>query len=142
MLAISIHQPQASLLAWGFNHTHLRTWATGHRGPLALHASRRMDDWDVEVFHRPGVRAFLKLKGITGPLQLPRGCIIATATLLNCVPTRALFSFGPPWPLSPRDIQANQFRSDTSAWLFGSPRSRRPWPCDGSKGLFTVPLQP
>lgn len=39
MLALSVRQPWASLIAWGEKTVEVRTWRTPYRGPLLIHAS-------------------------------------------------------------------------------------------------------
>lgn len=110
MKALTIRQPWASLIAEGVKTIETRSWATKHRGPLAIHASkRRPEDWSVGgwwVGGGPalgrGVPSFL-----WGPLgsggcdvdgacmghapveharPLPLSAIVATANLRDCVP--------------------------------------------------------
>lgn len=47
MRAISLHQPHASFIAWGFKPFETRHWSTNYRGPLLIHAAKRpLDKWD------------------------------------------------------------------------------------------------
>jgi len=39
MKTLSVRQPWASLIAWGDKTIEHRSWSTGHRGPLLIHAS-------------------------------------------------------------------------------------------------------
>lgn len=41
MIALTVRQPYASLIATGIKTIELRTWATDHRGDLAIHSSAR-----------------------------------------------------------------------------------------------------
>lgn len=41
MMALSVRQPWASLIAWGDKTIEHRSWSTDHRGPLLIHASGR-----------------------------------------------------------------------------------------------------
>jgi hypothetical protein len=43
MKALSVMQPWATLIALGAKHIETRSWATSHRGQLAIHASSRMN---------------------------------------------------------------------------------------------------
>lgn len=49
MKALSIMQPWASMIVFGFKPVENRTWSTGHRGPTLIHAGKKVDkeamDW-------------------------------------------------------------------------------------------------
>jgi hypothetical protein len=42
MKALSIHQPWASLIVHGIKTVENRKWRTNHRGPLLIHAGRKL----------------------------------------------------------------------------------------------------
>ncbi len=42
-MALSLKQPWAALVVHGLKTVEVRRWATGHRGPLLIHAARRDD---------------------------------------------------------------------------------------------------
>jgi len=74
---ISVRQPWAWLLFHGKNIEN-RTWRTSYRGPLLIHASQAMEENDFPV-----QREWIKESGIVIPEDLPRGCIVGSATLTN-----------------------------------------------------------
>lgn len=85
MKALSVKQPWASLIACGAKRYETRSWATPHRGPLAIHASTR--------FPRGG-GAWLDDAVLMGalvqlgpPSAWPLGSVVAVAVLVECVPT-------------------------------------------------------
>lgn len=43
MKAITIIQPWATLIAIGAKRFETRSWATTHRGPIAIHAGKKID---------------------------------------------------------------------------------------------------
>ena len=78
MYAITIQQPWASLIALGIKTTEYRSWSTRHRGPIAIHAAAsRPHDYD-ELFLSDRAR-----RRLGPPGDLPRGCIVAVATLAD-----------------------------------------------------------
>ena len=83
MKAITLWQPWASLLVCGAKQFETRSWATSYRGPIAIHAAVKKPSslWEAIKSIIDRVRAAL---GIIDPDDLPRGCIIATAELVNC----------------------------------------------------------
>lgn len=95
MKAITLWQPWATLIAIGAKRIETRSWATSYRGPIAIHAAARRP----ERFSAAGytVRAHLTkpeyyLSRHPGwePVGLPRGVVMAIATLTDCVPTEKL----------------------------------------------------
>lgn len=137
MKALTLHQPWASLIALGYKTIETRSWATSHRGPLAIHAGTRRpplmslpprprgrdtDGWHPWLVidtitdpahqrpHRQGERVPKRSQTPTlfyphaGPhgrphvkgtpaterdtaIYLPLGAVVATCTLVDCVPT-------------------------------------------------------
>ncbi len=85
MKAITLWQPWASLWACGMKQYETRSWATSYRGPIAIHAAKKPFDTDT-YFDRelyPFANA-LNLKDIYSFGELPYGCIVATAELVDC----------------------------------------------------------
>lgn len=72
MKAITIKQPFASLIAASLKEYEFRTWKTGYRGEILIHAGKSID--------KEAMQKFGHLK-----LEYPTGCIIAKATLTDCV---------------------------------------------------------
>jgi ASCH domain. len=93
--AITLTQPYATLIAIGAKHIETRSWATSYRGPLAIHAGKGLSP----VGGRAGLYdlAFSDPDGYFYPAlhqtnvfcidDLPRGAIVATCDLVDCVPT-------------------------------------------------------
>lgn len=65
--AISIRQPWIDLILKGHKTIELRGWDLSHRGPLALHASKKIDYHAARYF------------GYEKPWELPSGAILAVA---------------------------------------------------------------
>ena len=72
MKAITIKQPYATLIAEGLKEYEFRTWKTKYRGEILIHAGKGVD--------KAAMMRFAHLK-----LEYPSGCIIAKATLADCV---------------------------------------------------------
>lgn len=105
MKAITLWQPWASLIALGVKTIETRSWATSHRGPIAIHAAtrkpeRQVGDWFC-FQHTTGictatgsrwsmteVRADYDPESDEPPPShpVPLGAVVATATLVDCVP--------------------------------------------------------
>ncbi|BBK30269.1 ASCH domain-containing protein [Stella humosa] len=118
MKALSIQQPWAWLISHGHKRVENRSWYTGYRGPLLIHAGLRVDqdgyEWVAETF--PGI-------ALPGPKTIARGGIVGQARLIACVNQRAddPWFFGP-WGFVLTDVAALPFR-----------------PCRGQLGIFDAP---
>ena len=72
MKVITIKQPFATLIAEGLKEYEFRTWKTSYRGEILIHAGKGFDKKAMERFK------YLNL-------EYPSGCIIAKATITDCV---------------------------------------------------------
>lgn len=72
MKVITIKQPFASLIAEGYKEYEFRTWKTKYRGEILIHAGKGIDK-----------KAMEKYKHLN--LEYPSGCIIAKATITDCI---------------------------------------------------------
>jgi len=81
MKAITIQQPWATLVALGEKRFETRSWKTGHRGPLAIHAGQTVDK---AACRQEPIATVLAKIGHTAE-TLPRGAIIATCELHDCL---------------------------------------------------------
>ncbi len=84
MKTLTIWQPWASLLACGAKQYETRSWATNYRGEIAIHAALKDFDtlgleYDTEFWEAAAT-------ALSNPelIGLPKGCIIATAELVEC----------------------------------------------------------
>ena len=96
MRAITIRQPWASLIALGLKNVETRSWTTTHRGTIAIHAAAGMPPLadipkgkstlgDVDIVRdRSGIR--IHHPSLAWPYLVPRGVIVATAEVLDCLP--------------------------------------------------------
>lgn len=82
--AISLTQPWATLVAIGAKSIETRSWPTGYRGMLAIHAAKRFSDSDQRLCFREPFTTALMEAGFQSPSQLPRGMVIAVGRLVNC----------------------------------------------------------
>ncbi|WP_339189755.1 ASCH domain-containing protein [Paenibacillus sp. FSL P2-0121] len=78
MKSITIIQPWATLIALREKRFETRSWATKHRGELAIHAGKKIDKDACEV---PEIKAALARHGYTANI-LPTGAVVATATMV------------------------------------------------------------
>ncbi|MCT6925290.1 ASCH domain-containing protein [Metasolibacillus sp.] len=79
MKAITITQPWASLIALGEKQFETRGWSTTHRGEIAIHAGKKVNEEAFEDF-----KTIFRKHGITSAKELLTGAVIATANLVDC----------------------------------------------------------
>ena len=88
-LAISIRQPWASLIVLAGKDIENRTWATNVRGPVLIHAAKNMTKWEyldaMDFADATGICKIGHLFDSFLPNNLPRGGIIGSVNLVNCV---------------------------------------------------------
>lgn len=87
---ISLHQPWASAIAVGIKMVETRSWGTNYRGLLAIHATKKQDQicrLQAKLALKNGSDswAVFQLFGIKTEKDLPRGAIVAVATLEDCI---------------------------------------------------------
>lgn len=72
MKVLTVQQPFASLIASGLKEYEFRTWRTAYRGEILIHAAKKTDRG-----------AMARLADLCP--EYPTGCIMARATLTDCV---------------------------------------------------------
>lgn len=103
MRCITLHQPWASLVSIGAKTIETRSWSTGYRGRLAIHAAKVLPEYGRrECYKEPFLSGLLDaglLENITHRIitdlselrgyrnLLPLGAILCTCNLVACVPT-------------------------------------------------------
>lgn len=133
MRAITVLQPWASLIAVGAKRYETRSWKTGYRGPLAIHAA---------LDFPAAARALCKLEpfasALLGNEDLPLGCVVATCNLAAVFATadeESLFEQGEDWPASERAF--GDFSPGRYAWLLQNVRALEvPVPARGKQSLW------
>lgn len=86
MKALTLHQPWATLVALGLKEYETRSWAMKHRGPLAIHAARFLDEpaFDSLAARFPDLFSRPEL----AHAALPLGAVLCTVNVMACWPTR------------------------------------------------------
>ncbi|WP_110933768.1 ASCH domain-containing protein [Paenibacillus bouchesdurhonensis] len=80
MKSITIHQPWATLIALGEKQYETRSWQINYRGPLAIHAGKKVDR---EACEWEPIKSTLAKHGYTTD-NLPTGAVVAIANLSEC----------------------------------------------------------
>jgi len=151
MKALSIIQPWASLIAVGAKRIETRSWGTGYRGPLVIHASKKfgpderdyasrglfLDALEPHYLLRPYPDLF---EGAVVP-ELQVGCIVATANLVDCLAMDDPFSEDglADWvhKLSEQERAFGLYEPERFGWFFEDiVRLETPVPAKGALGLW------
>ena len=127
---LTLTQPWATLVALGLKRYETRSWDTGYRGLVAIHAAKK--------FPRDAQRLSQAEPFLTAtnrpPDEFPRGVILCIVRVLSSVPTMNITP-----PESP-ELDFGDFGPGRYAWvlksvlLFGNPI-----PCRGMLGLWALP---
>jgi hypothetical protein len=137
MKCLSLIQPWAALVILGAKHYETRGWHTDYRGRLAIHASRTFPDAARALCLLEPYRSVLRAAGFHQSADLPRGALLGTVALLDCLPASELL---PRLPEFSREAAFGDYRSGRWAWKLDDPiRYDVPLSCRGRLGLFEVP---
>jgi hypothetical protein len=98
MKALTLIEPWATLVAIGAKRIETRSWPTDYRGPIAIHASKKITSSEVElatgdgpiadaltsagvqIFWQPG-----RMGHVYQAFSDTRGLVIATARITDCI---------------------------------------------------------
>ena len=157
--AISLWQPWASAIALGAKTIETRSWATSYRGPLVIHAAKRINQG--ELIHLSSVWGW---QGALKPLIdkcpvrnncrflediLPFGAIVAVCDLVDCRPTGCFTQDelsalrqpeGEYASLSWTERMMGDFSLGRFGWILKNVRAIKPFPVKGRQGLFEVEI--
>lgn len=137
--ALSIRQPWAWLIIQGIKDIENRDWTTRFRGPVLIHAGKRLDDgfedaldWPWHDIERPDDFAF---GGIVGQAEIV-DCVVASSSRWFCgrygfvirnarplpfCPCRGMLGFFTPEFLALEHRAPKRSKSDPQASLFETP---------------------
>jgi hypothetical protein len=141
MKALSLIEPWASLVAWGYKKIETRSWGTGHRGVIAIHASKSKevvkDFEEVEFLFGEaglGIPDFWPKRAEGYPL----GKIVAVVNLFHCQRmTPELIA-----AQTRQEIGFGAWTPGRYAFSLGEARKiETPIPCRGALGLWEVPAE-
>lgn len=103
MLCLSVRQPWATLIVRGIKDVENRVWTTPHRGPILIHAARKLDT-------HADTQGWLTRAEINA---LPRGGIIGVVQVIDVVTTSSSPWFVGPFGWVLTDARELPFRSLT-----------------------------
>jgi len=89
---LSMHQPWASLLVYGFKRAEGRSWSTDHRGRLWIHATSKAPDPDEVAALEERYRDIYESAGVPIPPLPSKSGGYPTSALLGCVDLEACWT--------------------------------------------------
>jgi hypothetical protein len=135
MKALTLWQPYATLVIRGLKRVETRPWSTAHRGPLAIHAARRIPASVRAHWRCEWARSALRAAGLEDWEDLPRGAVVGLVEVLDCVRVEDLGGLGE------LERALGDFRPGMWGWLLAGARElSAPFPARGRLGLFEVHL--
>ncbi len=135
MRVISIRQPWATLVSVGAKRREIRSWPTGYRGPIAIHASVGMSPREREACSIAPVRDALATAGYESWRDLPRGVILAVGRIADVQEISPANT--PPGPES----DFGHYTPGLFQWFISDVRLLpTPIPAKGSLGLWRTDL--
>lgn len=147
MRAISLWQPWASLVSIGSKRIETRHWSTDYRGPLLIHASKRLVKGEMRALFHPNsvlwgalfplVREYtfcldesdLRKNSSISRIEkiLPLGALVARCDLIDCVPVSSLTRADLDVPRSPYQNERLELYSWTERHLGNYEPGRYGW---------------
>src|SRR3990167_8811476 len=125
MKARRLTQPGATLVNTGRKKFETRSWYTGYRGPLAIHAAKGMPGWAKEAAREFGF----------DPTILPRGVVLGTVHLAAVAPTKDVAA-QLAWAHDHLELAYGDYDAGRWAWQLVMPREFAPVPATGALGLW------
>jgi len=130
--AITLWEPWATLVAYGYKQYETRSWQTQHRGPLLIHAARR-PPMAADLSPAP-IRQALDEIGIKAETDFHLGCGIAIVQLTGVYRTEAIVD-----RLTDQDLAFGDFALDRYTWVLIAPqRLKEPLPLRDQEGIWSV----
>jgi hypothetical protein len=137
MKCLSVMQPWASLILGGFKKYETRSWKTSYRGPLLIHASKRLPLYNADLVLKEPFLSTLDRMGYKNPKDLPIGMILGRVHLDDCIPTSELLE---KHMIQELEYSFGDYSPGRYGWLVTNPTPLVvPLEYTGKLGLFDVP---
>lgn len=141
MRSLTLIQPWATLIAIGAKRVETRSWRTSYRGPLVIHAGKKVER---SCFDHPVFRRVLQEVNISSPDELPRGVALAVATLHACIPMEEVqhipfreYHGGERWDFTEQERAFGDYSPGRYAWLLTDVKElHTPIPMKGALNLM------
>jgi len=130
MKTLSIQQPYASLVINGDKEYETRSWSTNYRGPLAIHAGKKM----TREMKQACAEFMDEYPEVGNLMDGPLGCVLGIVELINVIDCSSEAAY---WSLSAKETAMGFFGPGRYAWkMLVVEKFDAPVPAIGSLGLF------
>lgn len=130
MKALSLTQPWATAVAIGIKQYETRSWPTGFRGEVAIHAAKGFPAWAREFADEES----LVHQGLG---ELPLGAIVCVCHLEECVRTEKVSP-----SLTSQEMKWGDYHEGRFAYRLSNIRQlNEPIPVKGALGFWQVPAE-
>jgi hypothetical protein len=139
--AISLWEPWASLIAIGAKRIETRSWSTDYRGPLAIHASKRLTGEQRRQSSEPRFASVLQAAGIlpSNGLMPTLGPVLCIVDLVACIPTDNLVGLGGEVDVDSDEFLFGNYAPGRYGWKLANLRPIDPLPFKGAQGFWWLP---
>ena len=128
MKAISLWQPWASAMALGWKKNETRHWATKYRGPLLIHAAKKIVAWpSIYVQYLFEKTAFI-------PSDLPLGMVLCKVDLIDCIK----ITYPDSVEIESREFELGNYNTGRYMWITENLETFEPFPAKGRQRFFEV----
>jgi hypothetical protein len=139
MRGLTLQQPWATLVAFGYKQLETRSWRTPYRGPLVIHSSAEFPAWCQQLVSVDPFKAVLQeiaAQHGAGSVPMPLGAALAVCQLAD------VYRIGP--ELCSRLDRVEYSFGDYTHGRFAFAlrnvvRLRTPMPMKGALSLWTIP---
>jgi len=124
--AVTVSQPFAELIASGEKWVENRTWPTGYRGPVAIHAGKGLqylNRRELERYYAGGVVAVAELVACVRLDRLQAGNPVEFQSLRDC-------------GVAPPELLQHSYASGPWCWVLQDVQRCEFVPCRGALGLW------
>jgi hypothetical protein len=140
IMAISLWQPWATLVAIGAKRIETRGWSPWYRGALVIHASKRFAVPERDLCDWPIFKVALARGGYASWKDLPLGAAVCLTELREVHRTEDLLARGIVGDRGQEEREFGDYRGERYGWLLGEPRRfSSPIPFSGAQGFFKIP---
>ena len=134
--ALTLYQPWASLWASGRKIHETRSWATRHRGLLAIHAAAAVPAYVAQALDgNARLRQAMEAEGYLDPKAMPRGRVLGIGWLSEVLPAETVIF---EWRHVATEPHLGDFSSGRFAWRLAPCRLclEPPLEARGRQGLW------
>jgi len=149
MKAITLRQPWASLFVAGAKLIETRSWSTPYRGPLAVHASAKINAEEFALCYSPPFASALANLGFNAPGDLPVGAVLGIVEIVDCLRMvagrltgdLAEFAINDRRAMTDNERAFGHYAAGRFAWITSPARTvfTKPIPARGMLGLWELP---